>query len=198
MQNNIHTDIYLIYLFSVVTHKSKPVCKLCNVNGPSQQLQYWSYCNLPVCIKSSIKALLGCSVSLLFKQWLHFYSKRYPQQWGTMYLWHWPSALSWPGDKCCEALDPMVRATTQKIHPLENLSYLVSEIACRVSYYEWSFSCFHSSLLWMSKSCPSFSPNAFWKAATERKFQVVPTPFYVNRILNCERTRTLGKKKKTL
>lgn len=34
------------------------------------------------------------------------------------------------------------------------------------------------------------------KAATERKFQAVPTPFYVNRILNGERTRTLGNKKK--
>lgn len=48
----------------------------------------------------------------------------------------------------------------------------------------------------MLKSCPSFSPNAFCKAATERKFQAVPTPFYVNRILNCERTRTPGNKKK--
>lgn len=48
----------------------------------------------------------------------------------------------------------------------------------------------------MLKSCPSFSPNAFCKAATERKFQAVPTLFYVNRILNCERTRTPGNKKK--
>lgn len=48
----------------------------------------------------------------------------------------------------------------------------------------------------MLESCPSFSPNAFCKAATERKFQAVPTSFYVNRILNCERTRTPGNNKK--
>lgn len=48
----------------------------------------------------------------------------------------------------------------------------------------------------MLESCPSFSPNAFYKAATERKFQAVPTSFYVNRILNCERTRTPGNNNK--
>lgn len=41
-----------------------------------------------------------------------------------------------------------------------------------------------------------FHPNAFFKAAIERKFESVPTAFYVNRILNCERIGTPEKKKK--
>jgi len=46
----------------------------------------------------------------------------------------------------------------------------------------------------MLKSCSAFSPNAFCKAAIERKFESVPTAFYVNRILNCERIGTPEKK----
>lgn len=48
----------------------------------------------------------------------------------------------------------------------------------------------------MLKSCSSFSPNAFFKAAVERKFESVATAFCVNRMLNCERTGTPGKKNK--
>lgn len=46
----------------------------------------------------------------------------------------------------------------------------------------------------MLKSCSPFSPNAFFKAAIERKFESMPTAFYVNRILNCERIGKPGKK----
>lgn len=48
----------------------------------------------------------------------------------------------------------------------------------------------------MLKSCSSFSPNAFFKAAVERKFESVPTAFYVNRILNSKRIGIPGKGKK--
>lgn len=48
----------------------------------------------------------------------------------------------------------------------------------------------------MLKSCSSFSPNAFFKAAIERKFDSMPTAFYVNRILNCERIGKPGRKEK--
>lgn len=47
----------------------------------------------------------------------------------------------------------------------------------------------------MLKSCSSFSPNAFFKAAIERKFESVATAFCVNRMLNCERIGTSGEKK---
>lgn len=49
----------------------------------------------------------------------------------------------------------------------------------------------------MLKSCSSFSPNAFFKAAIERKFESVATAFCVNRMLNCERIGHQGKKKTT-
>lgn len=43
--------------------------------------------------------------------------------------------------------------------------------------------------------CSPFSPNVSFKAAIGRKFESVPTAFYVNRILNWGRIRPSGKKK---
>lgn len=50
----------------------------------------------------------------------------------------------------------------------------------------------------MLKSCFSFSPNTFFKAAIERKSESLPTGFYVNRILKCERIVTPHKKNKAI